>query len=435
MPRKKVLIITYYWPPGSGPGVQRWLKFCKYLPEFEWIPTVVTVKNGSYPSIDPSLENDIPQGMKVFKTKTLEPFAIYNFFRGKKGKSVEVAMASVKGKQSLFAKFSNYIRSNFFIPDARVGWNKYAYEAAAKIIESEKPDVIITTGPPQSTHLVGLKLQKKYKVKWIADFRDPWTTIYYNQFLLRTDSSHAKDLAYETKVLNSADAIITATPGITNDLKSRAKKAFTIPNGFDLEDFAKVDFNPSEKFKLAYVGNLKPVQNVAKVWEAISELKTENKEFALKFEFEITGNMAPEFEVSFEQFGINDLVKIKKFVPHKEAIARMLESHVLFLPIPIDKDNKSILTGKIFEYLATKRPLLAIGPTHGNAAEILSQCEKSSMIDYDDIISIKHRLLHLFETYQNNPTPIEEGNNDYLNYSRKGTTKTLTTILNEFLSE
>lgn len=427
---KKALIFTYYWPPGSGPGVQRWLKFCKYLPENDWQPIVITVANGSYPSTDLSLEKDIPKDMLVYKTKTLEPFAIYNALRGKKGKSVEVAMASVKGKQSAFAKLSNYIRSNFFIPDARVGWNNYALKQALDVIAQEKPDVIITTGPPHSTHLIGLALKSKYNIPWIADFRDPWTTIYYNQFLLRTKKSDAKDLALETKTLKTADLIITATPGITDDLTERSNQVITIPNGYDDDDFLNLKFEPSQKFKLAYVGNLKPVQNTKTVWKVLGELCRENPIFAKEFEFEITGNISSEIENSLIEYGLMQNVSIKEFVPHKEAISRMMAAHVLFLPIPMDKENKRILTGKIFEYLATRRPLLAVGPIDGNAATILKECDKASMLDYDNYDGIKTRVLKLFDSFLENNYPQQEGNLTFTNYSRKGTTKQLAALLN-----
>lgn len=427
---KKALIFSYYWPPGSGPGVQRWLKFCKYLPENDWHPIVITVANGSYPSTDLSLEKDIPKDMLVYKTNTLEPFAIYNALRGKKGKSVEVAMASVKGKQSAFAKLSNYIRSNFFIPDARVGWNNYAYKKALEVIAQEKPDVIITTGPPHSTHLIGLKLKAEFNIPWVADFRDPWTTIYYNQFLLRTKKSDAKDLALETKTLKTADAIITATPGITEDLKARSNLIVTIPNGYDEADFENLAFDPTKKFRLAYVGNLKPVQNTKTVWKVLGDLCKENPLFAKAFEFEITGNISSEIEHSLKEANLMSNVSIKEFVPHKKAISRMMAAHVLFLPIPMDKENKSILTGKIFEYLATKRPLLAVGPIDGNAAAILQECDKSSMLEYNDYDSIKTRMLELFNAFVADNTPRQEGNLNYGNYSRKGTTKQLAALLN-----
>ncbi len=426
---KKALIFSYYWPPGSGPGVQRWLKFCKYLPENDWQPIVITVANGSYPSTDLSLEKDIPKDMLVHKTNTLEPFAIYNALRGKKGKSVEVAMASVKGKQSAFAKLSNFIRSNFFIPDARVGWNNYAYKKALEVIVQEKPDVIITSGPPHSTHLIGLKLKAEFNIPWIADFRDPWTTIYYNQFLLRTKKSDAKDLALETKTLKTADAIITATPGITEDLKARSNHVVTIPNGYDESDFENLEFETIQKFRLAYVGNLKPVQDTKTVWKVLGDLCDENPLFAKAFEFEITGNISSEIEHSLKEAGLMSNVSIKEFVPHKKAISRMMAAHVLFLPIPMDKENKRILTGKIFEYLATKRPLLAVGPIDGNAAAILKECDKPSMLEYDNYDGIKTRMLELFNAFTEDNTPGQEGNLFHTNYSRKGTTKQLAALL------
>lgn len=426
---KKVLILSYYWPPGSGPGVQRWLKFCKFLPGFGWQPTVVTVKNGSYPSTDPSLENDIPNDLKVVKTKTMEPFTVYNALRGKKGKSVEVAMASVKGKQSTFAKFANYVRSNYFIPDARVGWNTFAYKAAKKEIEQNCPDIIITTGPPHSTHLVGLRLKEEFGIKWVVDFRDPWTTIYYNQFLLRTKSSSEKDLSYENEVLKKADLVLTASPGITEDLISRNKNTYTIPNGFDEDDFIKVSAKLSNKFRMSYVGNLKPVQNTVSVWKALRELCNENEKFKHAFEFEITGNIADEVLDGLKENDILDHVLIKKFVPHKDAISRMLSSHVLFLPIPIDEGNKRILTGKIFEYLATQRPILSVGPKDGNAAEILANCDQLPMCDYDDISQIKSQILDLFLLFQKDQFPEHFGNKHFKDYSRKGTTQTLSKTL------
>jgi hypothetical protein len=211
---KKALILTYYWPPGSGPGVQRWLKFCKYLPENGWEPTVITVRNGSYPYSDKTLVNDVPQKMKVIKTDTFEPFAIYNLLRGKKGKSVEVGLGSIKNQQNRFSRFANYIRANYFIPDARLGWNKYAFVAALRHIKSERPDVIITTGPPHSTHLIGQRLNKEFQIPWVADFRDPWTTIYYNSLLNRTESRKTKDQEFENSVVTSCNMLLVTTPGM-----------------------------------------------------------------------------------------------------------------------------------------------------------------------------------------------------------------------------
>lgn len=428
---KKALILSYYWPPGSGPGVQRWLKFCKYLPEFDWEPIVITVKNGSYPSKDESLLNDVPDDLKVYRTNSIEPFVLYNMLRGKKGKSVEVAMASVKGKQSRFARFANYIRSNYFIPDARVGWNAYSYPQALKLIKKYNPDVIVTTGPPHSTHLVGERIHKQTGLPWVADFRDPWTTIYYNQFLLRTEKSTQKDAQLETSVVSTASSMLVATPGMMEEFKDRARNISFIPNGFDEDDFENLQPEANTSFTLAYVGNLKPVQNVKTLWQAIRELIDENESFKQHFKLAITGNVAQEVLEEIKRNELDEWVSIRPFVPHKESISRMLAAHALLLPIPEDPNNKVILTGKLFEYLATQRPILSIGPTDGNASDILNACNKEAMIAYDDKETMKSVLLSLLAQYQQDANPVTTGNDHYKTYSRKGTTSSLAKLFEE----
>jgi len=430
----KVLIITYYWPPGSGPGVQRWLKFCKYLPDFEWEPVVITVKNGSYPSTDESLLDDIPEDLRVIKTSTLEPFAIYNSLRGKKGKSVEVGMGNIKGKTSWFARLSNYVRANFFVPDARVGWNIYSLPEALKVIKKENPDVLITSGPPHSTHLVGERLQRELGINWIADMRDPWVNIYYNAFLNRTPSTTERDQKLEDMVLRQADGVITASPGLQKEFEDRAKKITVIPNGYDEGDILHLNPKPRSSFTLAYVGNLKAVQDLPTLWKAIQELAAEDASFKQDFRFQITGNISDEIRESLLASDIMDQVEILPFVPHLEAIERMLSSHVLLLPIPNQKGNEVILTGKLFEYLATRRPILSIGPILGNAAMILKDCEKEPMLDYEDLSGMKRMLKSMHEEFKVHHAPLVTGNNVYRKFSRKGTTEQLSEFLNEVLS-
>lgn len=425
---KKALIITYYWPPGSGPGVQRWLKFCKYLPENGWEPIVITVRNGSYPATDPSLLDEVPAQMSVFKTKTLEPFAIYNALRGKKGKTVEVAMGSIKGNESMLSKAANYVRANYFIPDARIGWNRFAKKTALEVIRIEKPNVIITTGPPHSTHLVGFSLNAETQIPWIADFRDPWSTIYYNAFLNRTRSSKEKDKKLEQMVVKSAHGIIAATPGLKAEFEKQAKAITFIPNGYDESDFKQPNSKPTSVFTLAYVGNLKAFQNIEKVWSVLAELKKESLE-TMPIRFQITGNVADEVLRTFERFDMADMVDVLPFVPHKQAIERMYAAQMLLLPIPKSDGNQNILTGKIFEYLATKRPILAVGPTDGNAAILLAECGKSAMIDYTDHQGIKNALKAAMLDFQSSGESAQTGNENYRKYSREGTTK----LLKEFI--
>jgi glycosyltransferase involved in cell wall biosynthesis len=429
---KKALLLTYYWPPGSGPGVQRWLKFCKYLPGFDWEVEVITVENGSYPSTDESLLNDVPDGMKIIRTKTIEPFAIYNALRGKSGNQVEVGMSNLKGKPSLFKRFSNYIRANYFVPDARVGWNTYAFPAALKRVKAFQPDVIITTGPPHSTHLMGQRLKAMYNIPWIADFRDPWTSIYYNAFLNRTASTKKKDQALENKVLSSADAIVVASTGMQAEFQDRANAITFIPNGYDPIDFDQEGSPPSDRFRIAYVGNLKSNQNVEAFWNALMNIQ---KRSDIKIELEITGNIAEDVQERIRAKGLSETVRIEPFVPHRAAVHRMLSAHALFLPIPQSAQNHSILTGKLFEYLATRRPIFALGPIEGNASMILKDCDKAAMIDYTDEDQMVKRLEELLTIFQEKSgSAWETGNQAFAQYSRKETAATLAKMMNKFVA-
>lgn len=427
---KRALIITYYWPPGSGPGVQRWLKFCKFLPEFGWEPTVITVQNGSYPSTDSSLEEDVPKDLEVIKTNTFEPFRLYNLLRGKSGNQVEVGMGNLQGNASLLNRFSNYIRANFFIPDARLGWNRYSVAAAIQSIRKARPDVIITTGPPHSTHLVGARLQKAYGIPWVADFRDPWTSIYYNETLNRTESSKAKDLALETSVLKRADMVVSATPGLLPEFESRAKNLVFIPNGYDQHDFDDVATNSPTKFRISYIGNFKSNQQVPTFWKVLSELINESE---ASIEINLVGNIHPAVQDQITKNGLEKHCIISEFKPHRQAVKEMMESHLLLLPIPESAGNKHILTGKLFEYLATQRPVLCIGPTDGEAAKVLKACDRDNAVDYNDAEGIKALLEKWIARFESDGALFTIQNDHHLQYSRKGLAETLANHLNKLI--
>lgn len=429
---KKALILTYYWPPGSGPGVQRWLKFSKYLPQFEIQPTVITVKNGSYPSTDESLLGDIPSELKVHHTKTVEPFAIYNALRGKKGNSVEVGMGNLKGKPSMLSKVANHVRANYFIPDARKGWNSFAYKKAVEIIDSDKPDCIITTGPPHSTHLVGEQLSREKGIPWIADMRDPWTSIYYNAFLNRTEQTKKKDKSLEDLVLQKASAVVVASTAMKDEFSDRSKNISFIPNGYDEEDFENLIQIDRDKFILAYTGNLKSNQNCTALWEAIKEL-AENNDFRTNFRLEITGNVDEGIRNEWKKLELEEFIVHKPFVPHKQAIEIMHSSHMLLLPIPKSENNKGIITGKIFEYLASRRPILSIGPKDGNASEILSLCGKEPMLEYSNKIGMRTMISSAYINFKNNNLERVTGNLIYRNYSRMGCAEQLSNVINQIV--
>lgn len=424
---KHVLIFTYYFPPAGGVAVQRWLKFTKYLPENGWLPIVVTVKDGSYPYLDESLEKEIDPHLEVHKTETFEPFEIYNLLRGKKGKQLPTAMLDNASDKSVFQKAAEFVRANFFIPDARKGWVKYAVSEGVKIIQSKKIDAIVTTGPPHSTHLIGMMLQKQFGVKWIADFRDPWTSIFTNTFLPRTDWAKQQDKHLETEVLKRADCVTVIGPSMQKEFQDRAKRIEVIWNGFDEADIAvanEVVRNPV--FTIRYVGNLFASQTVPAFWKAVARLR---KEENAKLKIEFTGRVDESVKQLIRQSGVEDVVSYNDFVPHNEAVQLMCSADALLFAIPAVPDSERIITGKIFEYLATKKPILAFGPLSGDAAKLLVECGRETMCDFEDNASAFAQLkLH----YQNfaQQTPVAY-NNTYQKFSRKNQAEVLVKVMNE----
>ena len=429
---KKVLIFTYYWPPAGGPGVQRYLKFCKYLREFGWEPIIITVQNGSYPYTDESLAADIPQGIQVIKTKTLEPFEIYNRLQGKRGKTVGVGMTGYRDSQSIVQKISKYVRANFFIPDARKFWKKYALAAAKKVMAENQIEVVITTGPPHSTHLIGLELKRKLSIPWVADFRDPWTTVYYNKFFPRTKRTKRIDQRLENSVLINSDCIITVSHGMKNEYIGRAPNTKVIYNGFDQVDIPEYNPKPSSEFTLSYIGNFKPNQNVSALWEAVVELASELTDFKQNFRLRLTGGLDTFVRSELEEKLPGEVLEMENFVAHQEATKRMLNSSMLLFVIPDSETKKAIVTGKVFEYIASRTPILAIGPPDGDAAQILLQAGRDAMLDYGEKELIKSQILKYYNHWlQNKKVATKHDKGEIEQFSRRSLTGQLAGILNQ----
>lgn len=438
MSKKKLLVITYYWPPASSPGVQRWLKFVKFLDQLGWQTFVITPMNGSYPNTDSTLLEDVPSSTRVIRTRTIEPFRVFNWLSGnmRRGKVTSVGMGDLKGNPSLFKKIASHIRANWFIPDARKGWFPFAYKTAKKIIEDESIDIVITTGPPHSTHLVGHKLSATTSIPWVVDLRDPWTNIYYNSFLPRTAATIQKDQALETLVAETADLITTVSTGLVEEFQARANKIKLLPNGYDHEDFTGVI--PSVKkndFELAYIGNFKENQNCVNLWKALQELIDEYEDFGKHVKISLIGNTHPQVLASLEEFKLLTNCNIEAFVQHHTAVQRMINASGLLFIIPDTNDNKKIITGKIFEYLASKTPIISIGPTNGDAADILSDCKRSPMIDYSNSTEIKKRIFSLYSEWKEQGRTTEIGNNAHERFSRQQLSKELDNELWSLIDE
>jgi glycosyltransferase involved in cell wall biosynthesis len=361
----KVLIISYYWPPSGGSGVQRWMYFAKYLGEFGIEPTIITVKENqaSYSSVDESLVQEI-EHIRTFKTSTLEPIRLYSFLKSGNAKK-SIPQGNVGGKKpGMIDKMARFIRANYFIPDARVGWNPYAFKKAKQLLQTEKFDFVITTGPPQSTHLVGLKLKKMMpNICWIADFRDPWTEVYYNELFKRTKSNEAKDQKMELDVLQESDMVLTVGPSMQKLLQSKIEnqkgKVKFVFNGFDETKIRKAKVIANDIFTIAYIGTLSanyPYKSIVAAFTQIKET-AENR----KLQINLAGNIEADVLADFKALESESiLINYHGIIAHNEALSLMKSADLLLLCLPVYEGSSIFVSGKLLEYVACNKPILGV---------------------------------------------------------------------------
>lgn len=426
-------MITYYWPPSGGAGVQRILKFAKYFPKFDIKPYIITVKEdkASYPVIDNTLSNDIPPEAEIHRTDTFEPYEFYSKLLGKKSIPTGFSNESSPG---MFQKFSRFVRGNFFIPDGRKGWIKFAFKEACRIIEKENIKTVITTSPPHSAQVIGLKLKKKYDINWITDLRDPWTDIYYYNEFNHLKFAKDKDAKYEMEVLEKADKIITVGKSLKEIFigksdKINPDKIFVIHNGFDDDDFkmkGKIQNDSEEDFIITYSGTLAESYKPDVFFNAMEIIIKKFPE--VKFNLRFIGNPAATIIEKIKSTSLKDSLELIPTVTHEKSVEYLLSSTILFLVIPEIKNDKGILTGKLFEYLGAQKPIICIGPTDGDAAEIINECESGKTFDRNmksEIVDYLGKLIYRQKEVKN----IDIKNNLFVKYSRKSQTKELARII------
>lgn len=431
MKNNKVLIITYYWPPAGGPGVQRWLKFAQYLPEFGFEPIIYTPENPSYPIIDESLINEVSKDLKIIQKPIWEPYQIAEKINPTNRKFKAGQFGSSQ-KKSFLSRLSIFIRGNFFIPDARKFWVKPSVQFLESYLKENEIETIITTGPPHSLHLIGLKLKKKNpELKWVADFRDPWTQISYHSELQLTKSSQKKHQKWEAKVLGSADLVLaTSFTDGDNFQKLGAQKVEVITNGFEAKNF-QLGKILSSKFKLTYSGGLEQARNPLIVWKALEELVLENEDFKSKLELVFYGNLSPEVEQSILDHGLVGNLLKKGYVSHQESIQGIKNADLLLLCNFPEEKSKGIIPGKIFEYLATGNPILAIGPNDGDVGKILLETQSGHYCLPNDLVKVKTSILKAFEQWEKQE--INPPNDKIEVYSREKLSQKLAKSLKDLL--
>lgn len=423
---ERILIVSYYWPPAGGPGVQRWLKFAKYLPDFGYEPIIYTPENPNYPLVDEELVKEIPEGIKVLKQPIKEPYRVASLFSKNKSKSLSAGIIPQARKQSLLDKVLLWIRGNFFIPDARIGWVAPSVSYLKKYIQEYNINTVITTGPPHSMHLIGCQLKEQLNIKWIADFRDPWTTIGYHKELKLTKKSIDKHITLESRVLTTADEIIVTSKSTKKEFAALTTKPITvITNGYDVEYVGRI--TRDEKFSLAHIGSFLSNRNPRVLWKAIVELRKENKEFKEAFQLKLIGKISQEIQDVIAEFHLEECTLNLGYVSHHEALIEQRKSQVLLLVEIDSEDTKAIIPGKLFEYMAAERPILAIGPDEADFFEIIKETNTGKIALYDEKDRIKEILLDYFEKYQKQELKVYGMGLQY--FSRKKLTEKLAQIL------
>ena len=429
---KRVLIITYYWPPSGGAGVQRWLKFVKYLRDFGWEPVVYTAENPEAPALDHSLIHDVPPGLEVIRQPIWEPYTFYRKFVGlKKDAKISAGFLSEHKKPGLAEKAAVWLRGNFFIPDARKFWIKPSVRFLTEYLKLHPSDAIVSTGPPHSTHLIALGLKKTNPgLPWLADFRDPWTKIDFYDKLMLTPMANRRHHQLEKAVLKAADKVVTVSwqlAGELNDLG--AKQTEVVTNGFDPADFTGTDHRKPATFLLTHIGSLNKDRNPEFLWRVLGKMTRSNDTFRDLLKIRFIGKTDFSVFESLDRNGLSGCSERIDYLPHGEALKRSSDSAVLLLLINNTPNSSGIIPGKAFEYLATRRPILCIGPLTGDCARIIRETRSGPVVDFGDEKGLLTALQDLFGSYQKDGQPQNETAIDQ--YSRKALTGNIAGILDQ----
>lgn len=427
---KRVLIITYYWLPSGGAGVQRWLKFVKYLRDFGWEPIVYVPENPEYPSEDFSFEKDIPEELEVIKRPIWEPYNIYRRLAGKKGEKINAGFIAENKKSGWKDKLSIWIRGNFLIPDPRRFWVKPSIKFLSKYLQEKPVDAVVTTGPPHSMHLIGLGLKRHFpQIPWVADFRDPWTNIDFYKDLNLTWFSDKIHHKMERKVVQNTDCVVVVSNHMVKEFSAfNPNRLELITNGFDDSDIENVAVLLDSDFSLSHIGTLNAARNPVSLWKVLSEISRENETFREDLKIQLIGKVDFSVLEDLERYGLAENLVKTDYLSHDKAIKKQQSSQILLLLINNSQNAKGVLTGKFFEYLAAKRPILAVGPTDGDVADVLDETHAGRIVDFDDEAAMKSIVLEYYNQYKKGK--LEVDSHSVEKYSRRELTRQLADLLN-----
>ncbi|MFQ6616492.1 MAG: glycosyltransferase family 4 protein [Fidelibacterota bacterium] len=422
---KTVLVITYYWPPSGGPGVQRILKFCKYLPACGWRPVVLTVQGGEYPALDPTLEQQVDSAISVYRTRTIEVYRLFRFLSRKE--TIPTFQLSKDRTGGIFSAFGRWVRLNLVIPDARVGWYFSAVKSGRQIMSREKIDVLFSTGPPHSVHMIGKTLARS-GLPWVADFRDPWTDRFYYQENSRARLVSRFDGRLECRVLNQSNAVTTVSPGFRHLLAEKTgerKNVSVIFNGYDEADFADDSIpRPQDETVITHMGTLSKSQVPDALFQAVNKIRN-SKGSGYPVRLNLMGPVHPDILEGLDRYDIAGITSRVPYLPHREVLRIAQASSFLFLVIPRTSANKGIIPGKLFEYIRCKVPVLLFGPKDCDGAAIVRDTHSGFTLDYEDTQGVE-------EILSTKPEVRPEG---YEVYSRENQTRRLCRVFDRLSEE
>jgi glycosyltransferase involved in cell wall biosynthesis len=433
---KRLLIITYYWPPSGGSGVQRWLKFVKYLRQSGWEPVIYTPENPELPEADASLEKDIPEGVEIIRRPIWEPYLIYKRLAGlKKSDKLGAGFVNTKKKPGKLKGLSLWIRGNFLIPDPRCFWIKPSVAFLSQYLTDHPVDAIVSTGPPHSMHRIALHLHRKTGTPWLADFRDPWTNIDFYKELQLTAVANKIHHRMELDVLKEASRITVIGPYMATDFKRLLDRSYeVITNGFDPDDTGQpVAVQPEGKFSIAHIGTMAASRNPVSLWKALQQLSLELPGFKEDLEIRLAGNIDVVILENIHTCGLDGCLNKIAYLPHDEVVNLQKDTAVLLLQINNTPNARMILPGKFFEYMASGRPILCIGPEDGDSATIIQETGCGLTAGFEDTALICEHLKSLYSAYKKKELVVSP--KEINRFSRPELTKSLAVLLNEMIAK
>ncbi|MCQ2136504.1 MAG: glycosyltransferase [Bacteroidales bacterium] len=431
---KRVLIISYYWPPTGGSGVQRWVKFTKYLPSYGWQPVIYTPENPEMLAVDESLAAEIPQQAEVIKTHIFEPYEIYRKLLGKKkgGKNGAKEVNPINaGPKSFAQKLALFVRGNFFIPDPRCFWIGPSVKYLRHYLKEHPVDVIVSTGPPQSMHLIAMPLAKEFNIPWVADFRDPWTKMFYFKHLGLTAFSRKRHEILEKRVLDRASAVVAVSPLVRDEfLQMTNTPVELITNGFDQSDFPGVE--PDGFFNITHTGLFAADGIPDVLWKVLAEKAAADQEFARKLRIRLVGKTDREVIQSIIDAGLEDKLIDLGYQAHKDAVIEQRRASVLLLPLRKEPEYKAVLPGKLFEYLAASHAILGIGQSDGAMAAILRETHTGETVEWNDKEAMREFIDKLWKAFLVGEDPYKP--EDIERFSRNKLTAAMTALFDKLLN-